>query len=173
MIEIVANSKHEIPLWKKYVPMLMIVAAGTFAAGLFFSFMTGYSDNPDVKESVFAGPGGWGIAFAISSLGLLVYFVVHLRKKQVCGLVFDDEARSISIQILPYWSNTVKTVKLPYNQLRFTEATEENIKGEEAITIEFYNELDFVGRMTANHPSWKNFPKAFKKVQGKLKRLKE
>lgn len=171
-MEITANTIHAIPLWKKMLPAIMIMAAGTFSAGLFFSFMVGYSDNPDVQNSMFAGSGGWLIAFIISTLGVLIFVGVHVRKKQVCSFVFNDETRSVTIGILPYFSNSIKTVEVPYNRVRYEKVMEENIQAEEGESVRFYDELNYLGSMTENHNVWINYPKAFKKVIGKLSRLK-
>jgi hypothetical protein len=171
-MEITANTRHITPLWKKLLPAMLIMIVGTFAAGLFFSFMVGYSDNPDVQNSMFAGRGGWAIAWAISAFGVLIFVGVHIRKKQVCSFVFNDEKRSVRIGILPYWANGVREVEVPYNRVRFEETIEENIQAEEAPSIRFYDELQYLGSMTENHSVWIKYPKSFQKVKGKLARLK-
>lgn len=171
-MEVTGNINDRLPLWKKYLPVFIVVSAGTIAAGLFFAFMVGFSDNPDVQTSVFAGSGGWMFAAGIGTVGSIIFVLLQLKRKQVCGLVFDDNKREVTIHIMPYWTNTVKHITVPYNRLRFTEEEYETIQAEESESIMYYDELRFIGRMTRENVVWKNHPKSFKKVKGKLQKLK-
>ena len=171
-MEVTGTIDGRIPLWKKYLPIFLVTAVGSFSAGTFFMFMIGLSENPDVINSVFAGSGGWMFAAGIGSLGGLIFVLIQLKRKQVCAVFFDDDKREIEIHVLPYWTNTVKQFNVPYSRLRFTTEEYETIQAKDSESIMYYDELVFIGRMTHDNPVWKLHPKSFKKVKGKLERLK-
>lgn len=171
-MEVQGKAEHQVPLWKKCIAPVVIILVATFAASLFFRFMTSLSDNPEVQGSVFAGWGGVFFGLGVGLLGAVIFVGVQFRRKQVCGIIFDDQQEKLTIKVLNYWSAGIKEVIIPYQRLRFTEAEEETIQGEDSDAIRFYDELHFVGRMTRQSYVWENHPKSYRKIQGKLKRLK-